>query len=792
MPAIRVVKTSVRNLVEFVLRSGDLVAAFTGSSRMQEGSRIHRRLQQSQGADYESEVSLSIVIELSDACIEISGRADGVITASDANGDQAVTIEEIKSTTADIGEIEEDFKPLHWAQAKCYAHMYAVRHGLPQMGVQLCYCQVDTLATKTFTKVFSAAELAQFFDSLITQYALWAARLGTWTEIRDASAQLVEFPFGSFRQGQRQLAVAVYQTLTKGCKLFAQAPTGTGKTMATLFPAIKALGLGYVEKIFFLTAKTVTRQLAEEAFDRLRQAGLHCKTLTLTAKDKICFQPEAACTPEECSYARGYYDRVNAALADCWQQEAFTREIVEEYARKHNLCPFELSLDLALWADVVICDYNYVFDPRVYLKRFFNENNGQYCFLVDEAHNLVDRAREMFSAEIAKQAFLDIKKAVKTELPKLAQAAGKINTFLTKAGKLCSEESVAGQPRHLVQKEPFQEINPLLRKFAELAEKWLAENKPAVFREELLELFFQVNAYLRTGDMYDQRYVTYLEAREKDIRLKLFCVNPSELLRQALERGRATVCFSATLTPLAYFAEILGGEETGGQLTVASPFDPGNLNLLVADNISTTYKTREKTYEHVVDSICAAVTARQGNYLVFLPSYRYLDEISRRFCQRLLPVEVICQQGEMNEAERADFLHRFDRDNPGTLVGFAVLGGIFGEGIDLTGERLVGAVIVGVGLPMVCLEREIIKNWFDTENERGFEYAYVYPGMNKVLQAAGRVIRTEHDRGLVLLIDDRFAHTRYRRLFPQEWRGALRVKNPAGIDAAAKQFWSGM
>ena len=786
MTAKRMIKTSVRNLVEFVLRSGDLTAAFTGSSRLQEGSRIHRRLQQSQGAGYEAEVSLTIIVELADVCMQISGRADGVITAADEAGGPAVTIDEIKSTTADLADIEEDTNPLHWAQAKCYA----VEHKLSRLGVQLCYCQADTLVTKTFKKIYSAAELAGFFTGLLSQYALWAERLGAWTETRDSSAQLVEFPFGSFRQGQRQLAVAVYQTLTKGGKLFAQAPTGTGKTMATLFPAIKAMGLGYVDKIFFLTAKTVTRQLAEEAFARLRRTGLRCKTLTLTAKEKICFQPEAACTPEECAYAKGYYDRINPALSDCWQLEAYTRDVVEAYARRHTVCPFELSLDLALWADAVICDYNYVFDPRVYLKRFFAENNGHYSFLVDEAHNLVDRARDMFSAELNKQAFLDIKQAVKTELPKLAKAAGKINTLLGKAGKLCAEPA-AGQPGYCVRQEPLSDLNPLLRKFAELAEKWLAENKPAAFRDDLLTVYFQINAFLRTGEMYDKRYVTYLQKVDKDVKLKLFCVNPAELLRQALERGKATVFFSATLTPLAYFTEVLGGGAADGQLVVASPFDPANLALLVADTISTTYKLREKTYDRVVDSIGAAVTARAGNYLVFLPSYRYLEEVYQRFCRLNLPLRIIRQQGDMDETQRADFLGQFAGDNRDTLVGFAVLGGVFGEGIDLTGERLVGAVIVGVGLPMVCLEREIIKTWFDADNELGFEYAYVYPGMNKVLQAAGRVIRTEQDRGLVLLIDERFSQTRYRRLFPKEWRGASKVKDTGTIAAKAQRFWQG-
>lgn len=785
----RIVKISVRNLVEFVLRSGDLVATFTSSARAVDGSKIHRKIQQSQGSEYQSEVTLSIIIERDDVILQVSGRADGVIVTIDETGNKHITIDEIKSTTLDLELIEEDHSPLHWGQAMCYAYIYAVEHALEEICVQITYCQATTYEIKAYTKKYSVQELAAFFDDLVTQYALWAERLGSWLELRDESARLLEFPFASFRHGQRQMAVAVYKTISMGCKLYAQAPTGTGKTMATIFPAVKALGLGHVEKIFFLTAKTVTRQLAEEALDRLRLAGLKFKSLTLTAKEKICFRPDAACTPEECPFAAGYYDRINQALGDAWQCESFTREVIEQYARKYNICPFELSLDLAFWADAVICDYNYVFDPRVYLKRFFAENAGQYCFLVDEAHNLVDRAREMFSAELTKQVFLQLRKTTKEKIPKLAKTAGKINSFFIKLRELCVKSSATSQASYCVQEEPPAEIYSLLRKFASMAEEWLATNEPAEFRQEVLDVYFAVHAFLRTSEMYDMRYITYIEKEDKDIKLKLFCVNPAELLRQALARGRASVLFSATLTPLNYFSEILGGEEEDAKIAVASPFSRDNLCLLVADNISTTYKMRNTTYDAVVDSITAAIRAKVGNYLVFLPSYQYMEEVYLRFCLKNPELNVVRQVGQMTEEEREVFLRQFSADNGDTLIGFAVLGGVFSEGIDLTGERLVGAVIVGVGLPQVCLEREIIRDWFDKVKYQGFEYAYIYPGMNKVMQAAGRVIRTEKDRGVVLLIDDRFSQPRYRRLFPQEWNGALRTKNSSDIAEKAAKFW---
>lgn len=790
MSSIKTVKISVRNLVEFVLRSGDLITTFTGSSRLVDGSKIHRKIQQSQGVEYEAEVSLSILVERPGVTFHIGGRADGVIVAKDATGEEQVTIDEIKSVTIELGLLEKWHNPQYWAQAKCYAYIYALQHGLTAIDVQISYCQANTLEIKAFKQRYAIEELAAFFDNLINQYALWAEQVGDWIELRDTSARQIEFPFANFRNGQRQLAVAVYKTLSVGRRLYVQAPTGTGKTIATIFPAVKALGMGYVEKIFFLTAKTITRQQAEAAFARLRQMGLRFKTVTLTAKEKICFVPEAACTPEECSYAKAYYDKIGVALNDCWGIESFTREVIEQQALEHKICPFEFSLDLALWADAVICDYNYVFDPSVYLKRFFDENNEQNCILIDEAHNLVDRAREMFSAELTKQDFLVVKKSVKDKLPRLARAIGKINSFLVKTGTLCVETSTVGQADYCIMEKPVIDLLPLLRKFISLAEEWLTTNEMADFREELLDIYFKVYSFLRTADMYNERYVTYVEKVEKDIKLKQFCVDPSYLLHQALTRGRAAIFFSATLTPLDYFCEMLGGEEDDGKIAVASPFAKENLCLLVANNISTTYKAREYTYDAVVDSITAAISTRTGNYLVFLPSYRYMDEVYQRFCRKKPVAKIIRQTGDMTEGERIEFLQQFADCNADTLVGFAVMGGIFSEGIDLVGERLLGAIVVGVGLPQICLEREIIRNWFDKNERPGFEYAYVFPGMNKVLQASGRVIRTENDKGLVLLIDERFSQFRYKRLFPMEWQGAAVVKTAGNIADRARRFWA--
>ncbi|MCE5287134.1 MAG: ATP-dependent DNA helicase [Pelosinus sp.] len=783
-----VVKISVRDLVEFILRSGDLTGGgFVSSSRALEGGRIHRKIQKEQGAEYQAEVTLTYQFKRNSLVLEVGGRADGIIT--EASG--AVTIDEIKSTTKPLALLEASHYPLYWAQAKCYAFIYAEEKELTDIKVQLTYCQLDTLEIKKFWKVFTQKELQEFFSELVNRYFDWAERLQSWREVRNASADGLPFPFKTYREGQRQLAVTVYKAIGGRRRLYAQAPTGTGKTIATIFPAVKAVGQGLVEKIFFLTAKTVTRSLAEEAFDRLRQCGLKFKTVTLTAKEKVCFTPGAACSAEECSYAKGYFDRVNIALTDSFMDEIFTRSTIEDYARKHSICPFEFSLDLALWADAVICDYNYVFDPRVYLKRFFAEG-GEYCFLIDEAHNLVDRAREMFSAELNKRPFLALKRAVKATLPKLSKAAGSINTKLLSIGKLCGETA---ENNYFINKEAPQDIIPLLYRFLGLAEEWLAQNDEAEFREALLDEYFAVYGFLRVFESYDDKYITYaeriLEDGKEDVRVKLFCVDPSFLLSQALERGRSAVLFSATLTPLEYFRKILGGRVQDGILSVASPFSRHNLCLLVADTISTTYKMRVLTYGQVVESIATVISKKNGNYLVFFPSYQYLNQIYQSFCLMYPEIKTICQSGDMKEEDRTLFLNQFTALNKETLVGFAVLGGAFGEGVDLPGECLIGAIIVGVGLPQVCREREIIRDFFQSKG-CGFEYAYMYPGMNKVLQAAGRVIRTEADQGIVLLIDERFSHTRYRRLFPPEWRGSIYVSDSQSLAKRIKTFWENM
>ncbi len=773
------IKISIRNLVEFTLRSGDIDNRFIGVSRALEGTKLHQKIQKSGIEGYNAEVPLVYRLQYKGFLLICEGRIDGVIKE-----ESGVTIDEIKTTAKPLEYIDE-FNILHWAQAKCYAYIYAVQNELENIDVQLTYYQIETEEIKRIRKTFTITEISGFFFGLIDKYLKWAVLTRDWEAQRNDSIKSLKFPFEKYRSGQRELAVAVYKTISESRKLFVHAPTGIGKTISNLFPAVKAIGEEKTSKIFYLTAKTITRQVAEESFEKMREHGLNFKTITLTAKDKVCFKENTSCNPENCEYAKGHYDRVDNAIIDIYTREhSFVRDVVETYARKHQVCPFEFSLDLAIWSDGVICDYNYVFDPSVYLKRFFQFNTGEYTFLIDEAHNLVDRSREMFSAELYKRPFLDLKRTFKTKKPSLSKALSKVNSMFIEMRKECGEEN-----HMLYQKEP-KELCLLLKELVKESETWLTQNGMSEGYDEMLELYFEILAFNKIAELYDERYITYLEKDHSDVKLKLFCLDPSYLLGEAIKRGKSVVFFSATLTPIDYFVNILGGSESDYRVLLNSTFERDNLCLLTANTISTKYKDRENSYAYIAQYIYAVISQKPGNYLVFFPSHKYMNEVHLVFNEMYPEVKSLLQSGIMSEKERESFLDSFKDGVKELLVGFAVLGGIFSEGVDLTGDKLLGAIIVGVGLPQLCLERNIIMSYFNKKNGLGYEYAYVYPGMNKVLQAAGRVIRSEDDRGVVLLIDERFSNNLYKKLFPAHWNHYKTVSSINRINDILNNFWS--
>ena len=778
-------RISVRDLVEFLLRSGDLDRRQSSGRRdaqaMQAGSRIHRKLQKQMGSDYQAEVTLKYQILLEDIPVSVEGRADGIWT--DKRGEEPlIVIDEIKGTYRDLSRMEAPVE-VHLAQAKCYAYIYGQQHGQMRMGVRMIYADLETEELRYFEETYTMEELSEWFRDLMAEYGKWVSFESLWQERRAESLKKLIFPF-DYREGQKDLAVSVYRTIARKKRLFIQAPTGVGKTLSVLFPALKAMGEGLASRICYLTARTITRTVAVDALDLLRQQGMELKTVVLTAKEKVCVCEKPASDPDHCPSAKGHFDRINQAVYELWTTgpDACTREVILESAERYQVCPFELSLDLAVWVDTLICDYNYVFDPNVSLKRFFADGvREDYLFLIDEAHNLAERGREMYSASLEKEVFLQMKKLLRGKREGLTKALDGCNRYLLTLKRECESGFQV-----LPQVGGFE--LQLQRLSAEL-DKYLEQPVPEEIREQVMEFYFSVWNFLGICDRLDDNYVIYTDfSEEGHFWLHLYCVRPAENLRQCLDCGTATIFFSATLLPVNYYKDLLTGNLEDYAVYAKSPFDPANRLLLVGTDVSSRYSRRGAVeYERMARYIYETVTVKTGNYLVFAPSYQVMEQVADR-CLAYEDMECIRQESGMTEEEREAFLKEFEKERNHSLVGFCVMGGIFSEGIDLTEDRLIGALIIGTGLPQVCREREIVKEYFDKKGMDGFAYAYQYPGMNKVLQAAGRVIRTESDRGMILLMDDRFATISYQRLFPREWEqhAYCQVDSLAG---QLQEFW---
>ncbi|MBN1904858.1 MAG: ATP-dependent DNA helicase [Deltaproteobacteria bacterium] len=776
------IAVSVRNLVEDSFRGGDLSFDTFSQINPVDAIRAHQKIQKSRPVEYTGEVQVKREFETETHVLEVTGRMDGIFRYADR-----VIIEEIKTTTRALDYYEEFTNPTHWAQLKVYCYIWLMQEGLKEISGQLTYCHLDSGKQKEIINVFNRDDLEKFFLEMASRYLKRITDLERWWEIRDSSIKALEFPFENYRPGQREMAVEVYRTILQKREILIQAATGIGKTMSTLFPAIKAIAEGLSTKIFFLTARTTGKDSAGAAINEMRKKGLRIKTLVITAKDKICFKPDAACSPDECEYAKGYFDRVDEAEERFFHEDSFTGDVIARIAEEHMVCPFEFSLGLSLMADVIICDYNYVFDPRVYLRRFFLEEENDFILLVDEAHNLVDRSREMFSAEIFKQSLLDTRKELnREELPAIYKKIGGINTALNKLKKRCDENG----KNIIVETDAPVSLIPSIRGFIKECEEWFALNMKSASKDAVLDLYFRIRTFARILEEYDDAYRSIFEVTGKDFRVKLFCIDPSKRLERTFSKNRAAVFFSATMSPPGYFKRLFGCAADTRNLEIASPFPSENLCLIIYSGISTLFKNRETTKANAAALINPVIDTRKGNYLLFFPSYAYMQMIISLFEAEDKDFEIITQNQGMTGEERDNYLSRFSVSNENTLVGFAVMGGIFGEGIDLVGERLSGAVIYGVGLPGISPERDIIRDYFNETDQAGFEYAYLYPGINRVLQAAGRVIRSEADKGVVILVDDRYRGPRYKSLFPVNWK-PVTVKTKEEVERVLERFWAG-
>ena len=775
------IRISVRNLVEFIFRSGDIdnrIGKGAQKEAMQEGSRMHRKIQGRMGMEYRAEVPLKLEVPQEQYVLALEGRADGIITNADG-----VTVDEIKCMYTDVTRFEEPIF-VHKAQAMCYAYIYALQNGLDQISVQLTYCDLDTEEICRFEEAFSFFWLERWFQDMMEAYRKWTDFQFTWRKIRQTSIQTLEFPF-PYREGQYKLVGDVYRTIHRKKILFIQAPTGTGKTISTLFPAIRAVGENLGDKIFYLTAKTITRTVAKDTCDLLKAKGYRGKVIVLTAKEKMFPCEEMDCNPSNCLRAKGHYDRVNDAVYDLiTTEEDFTRERMLAQAEKYQVCPFEMSLDASLYADIIICDYNYVFDPNVYLKRFFSEEEkGDYIFLVDEAHNLVERGREMYSAVLVKEEILTVKKLVRGKERKLEAALEKCNRQMLEWKRECETYTI------------YESIGAFafsLMRLMSLLDIFLQSRGEMPERKEVTEFYLNLRHFMNMFERVDENYVLYSDFDETDrFCLHLYCVNPSVNLQECLERGKSTIFFSATLLPVNYYKNLLSSKKDNYAVYADSAFREEQRLLFIGRDVSSLYTRRTLgEFHRIALYIQQVLRAKKGNYLIFFPSYRFMEDVYEQFLAvNEQEADCMMQSGNMNEADREEFIQEFSNPRGKSLAAFCVLGGIFSEGIDLKEDLLIGVLIVGTGLPQICNQREILKEYYQEENGQGFDYAYQYPGMNKVLQAAGRVIRTASDRGIIGLLDDRFLRSDYRQLFPREW-SQYEVHTLDSLPEALEAFWN--
>ena len=772
----KVLTLSVHQLVDFLLRTGDIDNRIYNSATMSEGTLIHAFYQSRQGKNYVSEYNLLEEFKVDDFNVTLEGRADGIIDL----GSTAI-IDEIKSTVAPLEEYYESQKEWHLGQAKCYALMYAHEKNYDSISIRLTYIhQVDkSQLIKTFD--YLTSELENEVGSLLEEYIEFFKILFERKVKRNESASRITFPYGKFREGQKELAKYSYGIAQNGGILFAEAPTGIGKTISTMFPCVISFANTENEKIFYLTAKNSGKEMAFNTANLLIDSGLEASVIEILAKDKVCFCPGKACNPDECPYAKCYYTKVREVVKNTiLNSKTLSTQNILEIARHNALCPFELSLDLSLYMDIIICDYNYFFDPIVYLKRFFDSDASNMIVLVDEAHNLVERGRDMYSASFDSFRYKQVKRSLKHfDYKKYKKAQTRMSKFFAQF----DDFPLGNTPIDIFDKSDLNAINNYLVACADVN-----KNHHSVVTDEFTEFYLDVNKFIKLLDFYDDTFQLYVNKREDDVKIELFCIDPSEHLKRTMDQVKGKIFFSATLSPAEYYMDVIGRDTSNPLLSLPSPFNKKNMKVLVAPKISVRYKNRQDTINHVADYIKEFVSHKVGNYFIYVPSYEYLEMLVPYLENENF--ELIVQEKDMTEDEKEEFLSCFVDKPKNTMLGVAVLGGAFSEGIDLVGERVIGVAIVGVGIPQICFERDLIRNYFEKKANKGYEYAYASPGINKVMQALGRVIRSETDRGVALLIDDRYLTKQYNDIFRGIYADYEVVTSKDDIKEQVENFWA--
>jgi DNA excision repair protein ERCC-2 len=784
--ALQEVKVSVQGLLSFAFHPQDLAGGAEGAGRLLEGTQGHQLVRSRRGPDYQTEVTVKYSYEWETYRLIVSGRIDGLIeTATE------IMVEEIKTTYLPLATVELALGQMHETQLKLYLYFMLSGHPGKKINGRLTYLNLDDLTEKSFGVTITLTAGRALFEQLALPYLIARREQDQWLRTRDASLAQWQFPFAERRAGQDELMESVNQALTAERDLLVEAATGLGKTIAILYPALKSLATsGRVTRIFYLTAKTVGKEILKKTLIQAASQGVRLRTVFIEARERVCPFGKPRCEPAACPYGVDYYAKAKQVIPELLRQELLTPETVADYARTYQACPFELALDLALQADLIVADYNYLFDPGVYLRRFFSEGSRDYLFLIDEAHNLVTRGREMYSADLTESDLTRLKSLIPREQRPLQAAIRGLEAYFEGwRAELEDERSRGLRLNQLPDLLPFE-----LQRLLALVGEFLSNNPHFNKRDQLLPLFFNLLGLTRIAAGLSRDYTIFVTGDEAGrLKLRLFCINPGPLLRQRLNRGRLALFFSATLSPRQYFQELLGAGPDAGYLRLPSPFPRENRLYLHIPGIDTRYRARGQSALQLAQCIADFVTAHCGNYLVFFPSYQYLQTVQPLIRQLTgARATVYSQVSGMSDPDKQLFLNSLVRTDTGrSQLGLAVLGGMFGEGVDFPGEALVGVVIVGPGLPMVNEEQELIRQYFEEQNGAGFFYAYLVPGLIRVVQAAGRVFRQPDDRGVVILVDDRFSDERYQELLPPDWFFPGRPFSNSDYLEALAAFWAG-
>lgn len=775
---------SVLDLVFFVHNKGDITyeTSAYGRQRRLEGVKWHQKIQKDRASlhvNYEKELSLASSFLKGLREWEVRGRLDGCWF------DEIWHLEEIKSLGRRFIDVSKEDQDLHWAQLQVYAALFFKTHTeISKCLLHLCYVEQDSGQVFLLEKIMSRKEAEDFFSDTLDRYVEWFDQVAVQKSSLRKTSQSLSFPFPEFRKNQWKMSACVYKAIQNRESFLIQAPTGIGKTISTLFPAIKSFSNSSLERIFYLTSKTEGQSLARNTLDLLRNQNLAIKDITLTAKSKICFTPGAMCAPEECSYAKGYFAKRPKAIHIAFSGfDSLTRERIEEIARQEELCPFELSLDLAQYANVVICDVNYIFDPRVQLQRFCRDHNPQQILLVDEAHNFPDRARSMYSAVIHQ-------KTVKELLARIpSKGSSQLKKSLKSMIKVMQEmkEHESSSAEGLVLDGEDLAWIKVLQSFRFCVERGLRSSKRTSVFVEALELYFEVVHFLQMNQEMETSFKWLVLKSGGEVSIELFCLDPSPFVQKILNNFGSGQFFSATLSPPEYYSTSLS-DESMSSVAFSSPFPIENQLVLVADFIPTSFQKRQESLKSLAHFIEQAISLKTGNYIVFLPSYQYLENLATQLQSD--NYRLVVQSSSMSETERQEFLNSFFEGTHLSLstLGLAVMGGGFSEGIDFKGDALIGAFVVSVGLPGLSFHRDLLKKHYDKTINKGFDFAYRNPGATRVVQSAGRVIRSETDRGFVCLIDPRFTQPSYKQLLPVWWRPQRICNTQQGVKLL-KSFW---